>query len=588
MKNNFKINEKYILICLKCKTFILIEKIFLYQNCLHFRYRCGCTNNFKSIQMDNLKNILLCTRENLVIKKNNNYLIINNNWIKINNINNLKKEKQCACVNQKKIFFCINCLSFICQNCSINHHFHKKLSYEQDVLMNKKNIHKLEILFYHSYFSIKRGTQNAKSMLIKMTSKNNKEIALIDGYIKNNEAINDSISLLFHLVMNTFKCAHTLSNYLNLTHFGYFNSPFKFPPYYKDNYRTYNKLKVIQLFIKYCKNIFLIPLKSEYIHFSLLKKCKTPQQKNYILSFNTEEKKQYLKGEKVIKESEQGQTIEITVPSRIIKVLILDDQKIAIYSLPQFVIQIYTYNTKKNEFLFHFSINTFRLADLYKLNHSMLLGISILSSGLFFKTTEKEMNAFLFFSEIVHCFELNCNSVILLSKQTPFIVRNYWIKTVVDCSPCYEFHNFTFGFKLSNGLFLLYQKNIIIVVKIESKITVISTIKNNLFQELFNNKLKVCYENAQKKRLYFQTEKSIVIMHSETFQIQSIYHTYHFLFYPLDNTKRDLLSYFEKLNFDFRKISNVFLNNENKDIFQISDNLLLLSTSKHSYIYTIN
>ena len=45
----------------------------------------------------------------------------------------------------------------------------------------------------------------------------------------------------------------------------------------------------------------------------------------------------------------------------------------------------------------------------------------------------------------------------------------------------------------------------------------------------------------------------------------------HFLFYPLVNTKIDLISYFEKINFDYRKISKLRLANKHKDIFRIVD-----------------
>ena len=80
----------------------------------------------------------------------------------------------------------------------------------------------------------------------------------------------------------------------------------------------------------------------------------------------------------------------------------------------------------------------------------------------------------------------------------------------------------------------------------------------------------------------------IILINTKTLQIQSIYNTFHFLFYPLSNSNNDLMSYFEKINFDIKKISNFMLKKGSKDIFQVSDNLLLVSTPQNFSFYKIN
>ena len=45
---------------------------------------------------------------------------------------------------------------------------------------------------------------------------------------------------------------------------------------------------------------------------------------------------------------------------------------------------------------------------------------------------------------------------------------------------------------------------------------------------------------------------------------------------------------FERINFDTKEISKLFLTSEYKDIYQISEHILLVMTPKHLYWYEIN
>ena len=111
---------------------------------------------------------------------------------------------------------------------------------------------------------------------------NKDDLNIIDEYIKYNDKINDSLYLLFRIVLNTFKISRNLTNYLNLSYFGYFNNPFNFPKYYKGMYRKYNKLNLLQSFINHCKSIFLIPIHTNNIHFSFVKELKYIRSLNFV------------------------------------------------------------------------------------------------------------------------------------------------------------------------------------------------------------------------------------------------------------------------------------------------------------------
>ena len=124
----------------------------------------------------------------------------------------------------------------------------------------------------------------------------------------------------------------------------------------------------------------------------------------------------------------------------------------------------------------------------------------------------------------------------------------------------------------------------ILNIEDENDIKSIACFENDAFYNL-----NYCYENLSTKIIYCQTGTQIILFNSKTLQIQSIYNTFHFKFSPLVNTKRDLMTtLFEKINFDTKKISKLFLTSEYKDIYQISEHILLVMTPKHLYWYEIN
>ena len=138
-----------------------------------------------------------------------------------------------------------------------------------------------------------------------------------------------------------------------------------------------------------------------------------------------------------------------------------------------------------------------------------------------------------------------------------------------------------FGYQMSNGLLLLNRVDNILFVN--NNLNCVSTIKNKI---LF--RIEIGSENIEKKKFYCQTESNVIIINTQTLQIESIYKTSFFYFYPLSNTKYDLMSsFFEKISYNTSKLSDLMLFHERKELFQISNNLLFVSTPNHFFCYTI-
>lgn len=98
--------------------------------------------------------------------------------------------------------------------------------------------------------------------------------------------------------------------------------------------------------------------------------------------------------------------------------------------------------------------------------------------------------------------------------------------------------------------------------------------------------MEVCSENIDTNRLYCHTGAYVIIINRKTFQIESIYDTFHFLFYPLTYTKYDLMSpSFEKINYNTSKLSNCMLLSGYNDIFQISNHIFLIATPSQLFCY---
>ena len=182
---------------------------------------------------------------------------------------------------------------------------------------------------------------------------------------------------------------------------------------------------------------------------------------------------------------------------------------------------------------------------------------------------------------MLYCIEIDYQKFLVLSEDG---INFYKFEKVLESfRPKLEnFQNFSFCFQLSNGFILIHKETLVNILNLENDALIIFSFNNIKFKDLC-----CCVEIKEKKIVYCQTKTHIIVMHLQNFQILSIYNTFHFLFYPLVNTKIDLISYFEKINFDYKTISKLLLTNEHKDIFQIADHILLVSTPKHFYMYTI-
>lgn len=145
-----------------------------------------------------------------------------------------------------------------------------------------------------------------------------------------------------------------------------------------------------------------------------------------------------------------------------------------------------------------------------------------------------------------------------------------------------ELGNCTFCFRISDNEALINRENQVFILKINKTI---EEVKKVFVDDIFNN-LSRCSFN--KNIIYCQTGTYIILINFETLQIESVYKTFHFLFYQLDNVKQDLMgSFFKFINYNSKVLSSHMNLRGYKDIFQISPNHFLVSTPKTLYWYTI-
>lgn len=360
----------------------------------------------------------------------------------------------------------------------------------------------------------------------------------------------------------------------------------------KKNNRMKKQFNLIELFIQYCKSNFLIPISSNYKFFSFEKENKFTYKKSsesyYDFIWACRAIKEYSKGEMIdeIKEDYKKKAFNLLSQMKVEKIILLDDSKLLLQFCHYMNVGIYTFDIKNHVFSFNYLILTDRAPkQIVKIENSSLILISAYRKAERLVIKDKTYEKYnLTFYKCLFCIELNNQRLLMLtttgllyinlkqSKEYPFDIERY--------------AKYTFGFKLSNNLILINKENIVLIESLEyfDRKKNFASFSNEIFKAI-----KCCTENIQKQILYCQTGNYITIISTKTFQIQSIYKTFHFLFYPLSYSKNDLIStFFQNVNYSTTKISNLLLLKGYKDIFQISDYILLVSSDKHFYVFTIN
>ena len=492
MKNEEKINyddtkkiKCLFLFCLKCHNLILIKKIFLDKYLLNLVCKCECSKYNKTIPYQQLMTTNMYIYEKFVIRnnyflfmKNNNYysFMKNNNWeINKNNTEQKINEYECNC-NQDKIKYCIDCHKFICKQCKILHYYHRQFYFEPNNYINDKDLHKLEKYCYQSYINLKKSIETAKSQFIKLVIAKKKSLNFLNDYINHYTEINDSLYSLFTLLLKTFKVSRTLTNYLNLSHFGYCNKPFNFEVLMKKSNRMKKQYNLIELFIQYCKSIFLIPITSNYKFFSFEKEIKFTYKANppppppsssssskyesrnivppfFKICADRDMKVKHLKGE-IIKNHANKGPFKLFFPVRIEKIFLLFGNKLLLQFCHYPCFAVYSFDIKNKIFSFNYVISCHSLSEkIFQLNNSTLLLLkdNCTTRIIIKENTYEEKN--ISWHKGLFCIELNNQRLLILtttgllymnlkqSKEYPFDIERY--------------AKYTFGFKLSNNLILI-------------------------------------------------------------------------------------------------------------------------------------
>ena len=582
-------------ICQRCLNSFLFRR-FCYRNKqIYIEVQCSCLNSFVS-----LKQLFKYSYSigKIITRNNYCYFLNNNNWEiiinKKNEMNEILNKFKCNC-NEKKVKYCIDCKKFICNKCLNIHYYHKLFYYQPKSFISDKDLHKLEKYCYQSYINLKKS-----SVFIQTELNKKKPIKGLNDYINNYEKINDSLYALFKLFLLTFKASRTFTNYLNLSHFGFCNEPFTIKVLQDKFERIGKRFNFKNILVQYYQSNFLIPILSNNKFFSFVKEIKFIRRKKRNLEeslmdyFNDEPLFKY--NSKTISSFYKGELLDdvftysrgpgIKIPFRVKNVLVLKDGRLAITFYNQFRI-ILIYKVDLNNFSFSFNMligMSFDIQSIIQIENSKLYVVDK-SSGL--SEIELREKDYILNPCCIHIFywvKLDYSKVLLLGRYGIIYLKKGFDNTKKYNRRVFSsFTNFNFGYKLSNGLVLIKKGNLFHIIQINTKDKIVRT-----FEFTNNETNPICSENIQKKILYIQMRTHIILINTKTLQIQSIYNTFHFLFYPLSNSNNDLMSYFEKINFDIKKISNFMLKKGSKDIFQVSDNLLLVSTPQNFSFYKIN
>lgn len=578
--------------CQRCLNPFLFRRFYLRNKQIYIEVQCPCLNSFGFLRLEQLIKYF-SPIEKMITRKNYCYFLNNNNWkIIINKKNEIFKEFKCNC-NQRKVKYCIDCKKLICNKCLQNHSYHKLFYYEPKIFISDRELNKLEKYCYQSYINLKEA-----SRFIQIELKNTNSIKDLNDYVNNYEKINDSLYALFKLLLLKFKNSRTFTNYLNLSHFGYCNEPFAVKEFQYLSKRIGKRFNLKNIFFQYYQSNFLIPVLSNCKYFSFAKKMKLIIRKEYNDNYSfLRYFKVKLFFKKTISSFYQGKIINkhlltttksnLQLPVRVKNVLVLKDGRLALTFYYQLMsILIYTLDLKNYSFSFNMKIKiTGEIVQFIQYDYSNLYVIDM--PGNLYRI-ELRKNDYKYYNNSFAAYywvELDYPKVLLLRGSGIYyykkgvLNKKKYNKRKIITLPSFEYCEY--GHKLSNGLVLIKRNNIFYIMQINTKNKIVKKFEFEGWRGY-----PAFYENIKKKILYIQMKVHILLLSTKTFQVLSIYTNFHFLFYPLPNN--DLMSYFEHINFDFRKISNSMLKKGCKDIFQISNNLLLVSTPQNFYLYKIN
>lgn len=591
MEKKIYLFKNSILLCKLCKHLIQIKRIFHKKNNLFVEIMCKCTDNLRISLVEELIRKSACFLENMITRNNFLSFMNNNKWETINLKKSNKYETKLICSCKNNILqYCRECEKFICNSCKSYHNCHQTINYEPYIYINEKKLHKIEKNCYKSFSYLTKCYATSKQIIMKYS---NDQIIEIEKYIEDNKKTNDLLFQLFHLLFFTFKNYKCLLTYINLSYFFFFNKPFQI---ITKNKKEFIKYKINQLFINYCKTNYLIHIQTDGFHFSFLKEIKLYGQKKWknkkkyalpfyeIIFLSTENNNRLVKGDLLDPSLMDNSFVEPRVwhkfsPMRAYNIFLIDAQTIAIQYLFRKVVGIYHFDIKKNIFSFKSGIESPEfIVQCLLLNKNEIIIID--DHSKLFKVNIKNNKFNLIFSNCQYCIKLNYPRVLFLTSG--FIIKNQPLKPEQKYKYILEQYNFfRYGYYMSNGFVLINRKNLTFIVDIDNKKEI-----QSYDSELFNHAISCC-ENIQKKILYYQTGSYVIIISTQTFQIHSVYETFHFLFYPLSNSKFDLMNdFFEHINFNAKIVSKFLQKTGYKEIFQISESLFLVSMNYYLYFYS--
>ena len=158
--------------------------------------------------------------------------------------------------------------------------------------------------------------------------------------------------------------------------------------------------------------------------------------------------------------------IKIKFPFRVDKIVILDDQRLGIYSRFQRAIEVYSFCKKKENFTPDFVIELEApLIHLFKDKSSRLIGIDFRNIGVYFIIREYDYLVGMIDFSMLYCIEIDYQKFLVLSEDG---INFYKFEKVLESfRPKLEnFQNFSFCFQFSNGFILIHKETLVNILNL--------------------------------------------------------------------------------------------------------------------------